>query len=118
MYSEAIVEYRKARELDDDPFVTALLARSLAKSGGRGEAAKLRDQLRAESARRYVPNIAFALVYAALDNKDEAFKWLEKDFAERTYVPSLYAFYPLLDDLRDDQHFADLVRRVALAKMD
>ena len=118
MYSEAIVEYRKARELDDDPFVTALLARSLAKSGGRGEAAKLRDQLRAESARRYVPNIAFALVYAALDNKDEAFKWLEKDFAERTYVPSLYAFYPLLDDLRDDQHFADLVRRVALVKMD
>jgi TolB-like protein/Tfp pilus assembly protein PilF len=118
MYSEAILEYRNARELDDDPFVTALLARSLAKSGGRGEAAKMRDQLRAESARRYVPNIAFALVYAALDDKDEAFKWLEKDFADRSYFPTLYAVHPLLDDLRDDPRFADLVRRVALAKMD
>ncbi|MCA1849518.1 MAG: protein kinase [Acidobacteria bacterium] len=118
MYSEAIVEYRKARELDDDPFVTALLARSLAKSGGRGEATKLRDQLRAESARRYVPNIAFALVYAALDDKDEAFKWMEKDFAERSFYPSFYAVYPLLDDLRDDPRFADLVRRVESAKMD
>jgi TolB-like protein/Flp pilus assembly protein TadD len=118
MYSEAIAEYRRARELDDDPVVTALLARSLTKSGGRDEAAKLRDQLRAEAARRYVPNVAFALVYAALDDKDEAFKWLEKDFAERTHVPSLYAFYPLLDDLRNDPRFADLVRRVELAKTD
>jgi TolB-like protein/Tfp pilus assembly protein PilF len=118
MYSEAIVEYRKARELDDDPFVTALLARSLAKSGGRGEAAKLRDQLRAESARRYVPNIAFALVYAALDDKDEAFKWLEKDVAERSFYPSFYAYDPFFDDLRDDPRFADLVRRVESTKMD
>ena len=118
MYSEAIVEYRKAHELDDDPLVTALLARSLAKSGGRGEAAKLRDQLRAESAHRYVPNVAFALVYAALDDRDEAFKWLEKDFVERSYFPSLYAVDPRLDDLRDDPRFADLLRRVELAKMD
>ena len=37
---------------------------------------------------RYVPNIAFALVYAALDDKDEAFKWLEKRFC-RTVIFSI-----------------------------
>jgi hypothetical protein len=68
--------------------------------------------------RRYVPNIAFALVYAALDDKGEAFKWLEKDFAERSYFQSWYAGHSLLDDSRDDPRCADLVRRVELARMD
>jgi hypothetical protein len=71
---------------------------------------------RCSSGQYIVPNIAFALVYGALDDKDEAFKWLEKDFADRSYFPTLYAVHPLLDDLRDGPRFADLVRRVELAK--
>ena len=118
MYAEAITEYRKAHELDDDPLVLAYLARSLAKSGERIEALKLRDQLHAEAARRYVSHYAFVLVYASLGDKGEAFKWLEKDFLDRTYNPPAYAVDPSLDDLRDDPRFADFVRRGAQAKMD
>ena len=118
MYAEAIVEFRKARELDDDPLVMAYLARTLAKSGGRSEAIKLRDQLHAEATRRYVPHYAFVLVYAALGDKDEAFQWLEKDFLDRTSSPPSYGTDPSLDDLRDDPRFADFVRRVEQAKMD
>jgi tetratricopeptide (TPR) repeat protein len=118
MYSEAIAEYRKANELDNDPLVTALLARTLAKSGQRGEAIKLLDQLKADATRRFVPNMAFVFVYAALGDRDEAFKWLEKDFVEHSYSPARIAVDPKYDDLRDDPRFAGLVRRVALAKMD
>jgi len=118
MNAEAIAEYRRALELNDDPWVKALLARSLAKSGQRGEAIKMLGQLRSESARRYVQSVAFALVYAALGEKNEAFLWLEKDFAERSLYPPYYLLNPLYDDLRDDPRFQDLVRRVASAKKD
>ena len=103
---------------DDDPWVTALLARSLATSGRRDEATTERDKLVAESTRRYVPNIGFAIVHAALGEIDEAFAWLERDLAERSLFPPFYTIDPILDELRHDPRFDDLVRRVGLAKMD
>jgi serine/threonine-protein kinase len=118
MYSEAIIEYRKASELDDDPVVTALLARTLAKSGQRSAAIQMLHELRADATRRFIPNMAFVYVYAALGDRDEAFKQLEKDFVERSYSPARIAVDPRYDDLRDDPRFADLVRRVASARMD
>ena len=75
-------------------------------------------ELQSESARRYVSSASLALVYGALGDKDKAFAWLEKEVAERTPRPTLFSVNPLWDDLRDDPRFADLVRRVALAKMD
>ena len=117
-YAEAIAEYRKALALSDDPWVKALLARSLAKSGQRDEAIKILGELQSESAHRYVPSSGFAIVYAALGEKDKAFVWLEKDVTERTPRPALFSVNPVFDDLRDDPRFADLVRRIALAKTD
>ena len=117
-YAEAIVGYRKALALNDDPWVKAQLARSLAKSGQRGEAIKILGELQSESARRYVSSASLALVFGALGEKDKAFVWLEKEFAERTPRPPAFSVNPLWDDLRDDPRFADLVQRVALAKMD
>jgi len=116
MYSEAIAEYKKALQLDNDPLTKAFLARSLAYAGQRDEALKLLEQLKAESAKQYVPSIVFSLVYAALGNKDEAFIWLEKDFAERSMNPPFYATL-LLDDLRGDPRLDELIRRANAAVM-
>jgi eukaryotic-like serine/threonine-protein kinase len=113
MYAEAISAFRKAIELGNDPWDVAFLARSLARAGQRAEAVKLLGQLKAESARRYVSKFSIALIYAALGDKDQAIAWLEKDFAERTFSPPFYAVDPMLDDLRSDPRFADLVRRAA-----
>lgn len=88
----------------------------MAKSSQRDEAVKLLEQLKAESARRYVPNLSFALVYAALGEKGEAFVW--KKISPRSISPTYYAVNALFDDFRDDPRFADLIRRAALAKMD
>jgi serine/threonine-protein kinase len=114
MYREAIEEYRKALELNDDPTAKAFLALSLAKSGQRGEAIKLRDQLNLESPHRYVSSYYFAILHIALGEKDEAFAWLEKDIAERSSWPVLYAVSPELDDLRDDPRFKDMLKRLNL----
>jgi hypothetical protein len=37
-----------------------------------------------ESPRHYVPSTAIAELYAALDQRDEAFRWLDAAFDERT----------------------------------
>src|SRR5215831_3441531 len=117
-YGEAIAEFRKALALDDDPWVKALLARSLVKSGQRAEAVSILAELQSEAAHRYVTSAAFALVFAALGEKDKAFVWLEREVTERASRPPLFSVNPVFDDLRDDLRFQDVIRRVAAAKLD
>jgi TolB-like protein/Flp pilus assembly protein TadD len=117
-YVEAIAEFRKALALDDDPWVKALLARSLVKSGQRGEAMRLLTELQSAAEHRYVTSAALALVFAALGEKDKAFVWLEREISERASRPPLFSVNPVFDDFRDDPRFQDLLHRIALAKLD
>ena len=58
----------------------------------------------------------FAVLYAGLGDKDKAFAELEKSFNARGIeVPGLNVD-PLMDPLRDDPRFADLIKRVGLPK--
>ncbi|MDQ3907644.1 MAG: hypothetical protein M3268_04790 [Acidobacteriota bacterium] len=111
-YGEAIALQRKAMELSNDPIEKGYLAFSLAKSGRRDEALKLLDELKREASAGYVPSYAVGLAYLDLKQKDEAFVWLEKDADEHGITAAFYAVDPLLDDLRPDPRFADLLRRV------
>jgi len=114
LYAEAIAEFRKALALNDDPFVKALLARSLAKSGGRGEAMKLVEQLKSEAADRYIPSYCFVIAYTALGEKEEALVWMERDIAERSPFASYSAVERALDDLRGEARFKEMLKRLNL----
>jgi tetratricopeptide (TPR) repeat protein len=118
MYSQAIAECRRSIELNPEPWGKGLLAVALAKSGGRGEAMKLRDELRSEIARRYVASYFVAIADTALGERDEAFAALEKDFAERSTHFSWVPIDPLLDDLRADPRWVALMQRVESSKLD
>lgn len=118
MYREAISEYRKSLELNPDPYAKGLLAIALSKSGGRAEALKLRDELVAESSRRYLPGYHIAIANIALGEKDEAIKWLERDVNERGPQCTTFAIDPLLDDLRADPRFVELMNRIKSSKID
>jgi serine/threonine-protein kinase len=114
MYREAIIELKKSLELSNDPAAIGYLGLTLAKSGRRDEAMKLLNQLKRESAERYVPSFAFALIYIGHNEKEEAFVWLEKGVAERSSYASSYAIDPVLDDLRSDPRFKDMLKRLNL----
>ena len=118
MYREAISEYRKSLELNPDPYAKALLALALSKTGRRTEAIKLRDELIAESTRRYLPGYHIAIADIAVGEKDEALKWLERDFTERGPQCGTFAIDPLLDDLRADPRFGDLIHRIETSRID
>lgn len=117
-YKEAVAYYQKARELDDNPFLKAMLIRALSKTGEHEEAVKLFSELQHESKSHYVQRSALAIAYAALGEQDNAFALLEDDFAERSSRPPGFSVSPIWDDLRDDPRFAELIRRVEISKLE
>jgi len=62
---------------------------------------------------KYVPAQTVALVYVGMGDKDKAFEWLDKAFAEKR-INDLKAF-AVWDPLRSDPRFQDLLRRMNLA---
>jgi TolB-like protein/Flp pilus assembly protein TadD len=118
MQREAIAAIKKSLELNPDPFAKALLIMALVKNGERGEATKVRDELRRDAAQRYVPNYFLALAAMALGEKDEAFAQLEKEVADRGAYASGLDMDPNVDELRSDPRLTALVRKVEAAKID
>ena len=114
-FSEALAEYQKARQLNpDDPHVVALLARLYAISGKRDEALRTLSQLKSMARERYVADYSIALIYAALGEKDQAFELLEKSYRDHTVDMLTLHYDPLIDNLRSDPRFGDLLRRIGL----
>ena len=55
------------------------------------------------------------MLYAGLGHKEEALIWLEKAFAERADGLTWLNVEPMLDELRSDARFQDLIRRIGLS---
>jgi eukaryotic-like serine/threonine-protein kinase len=64
---------------------------------------------------QYVSPMNFAMTYAKLGDKDAAFAWLEKAFAERSPWVVFLNEDPDFDDIRSDPRFAALVKRIGLS---
>jgi TolB-like protein/Tfp pilus assembly protein PilF len=113
----AIEEYQKARALNDDPVVLALLGHAYASSGNKMEAEKILNQLKELSKERYVTGYNFAIVYLGLGDKEEALRWLQKSYQDRAgYGTVSIKVDPLLDPLRGDPRFEELVTKVFAPK--
>jgi TolB-like protein/Flp pilus assembly protein TadD len=113
-YWESVASLQRYLELDDDPVTRAYLALASAKTGDRDEAVKQLDWLKQESSKRYITGTAFAITYIALGQKDEAYKWLEKDVDDRSGWATWYAVAPAFDDLRDEPRFKAMLKRMGL----
>ena len=70
--------------------------------------------MQALAAETYVKPYFLGMAHAALGERDEAFAYFEKSQAE--YDPWLLWFgtEPMLDPLRDDARYQDLLRRMKL----
>jgi len=115
MHEEAIAEFQKAVALSrGDPTQVAALGHGFAVARKRAEAEKILNELKKLSKRRYFPTYFIALIYVGLDDKNQAFEWLEKAFAERSANLTVLKAEPMFDPLRSDAPFQDLLRRVGL----
>lgn len=114
--SAAIAEYKRAVEMsqgDTDP--TAQLAHGYAVAGQRAAAEQILDRLQADANTRYISPYMIATIYAGLDEKDKAFYFLGKAYAERsTDLPYFLKADLRLDRIRSDRRLQDLFRRMKL----
>ena len=106
-YTEAIAAYERAREVDPNGRgFQASIARVYALMGRRREARQMVSGLKAN------PYLV-AAVYAALGDKDEAFRVLEKGVEEHQFITPLKV-EPPLESLHSDPRWEALLRRMNL----
>lgn len=113
MYREAISAYQEAINLGgDNPGTQIYLGVAYAKAGDRERAREILKRL--QTSRSYVSPGELAILYVALDEREDAFKSLERAYAEHDLQLQYLAVDPAFDSLRGEARFQDLVRRVGL----
>ncbi len=112
-YAEAIAEYERVLMIPAAADRTTGLAYTYAITGEDKKARKLLDGLRKQPL--YLNDYNMAVVHAGLGEKDGAFRWLERAFDNRSWWLAYLKVDPLLDPIRDDARFPELMRRVGLS---
>jgi TolB-like protein/Tfp pilus assembly protein PilF len=111
----AIARLENARHLEGaTPEVLSALGRLYALAGKNEEAKKIISQLQEQATRRWVAGYDIAVIYAALGKKDQAFHFLDKEYAEGFWYLNFLKVDPELDSLRSDPRFSELLSRVGL----
>jgi Serine/threonine protein kinase len=90
----------------------SFLGFAYAVAGKRDEARDVLESLEVMDRERYVPAHNFAMIYAGLGDFDKSFEWLEKAYRERTGFLPFMKVEPIVDCLREDPRFHDLIRRI------
>jgi tetratricopeptide (TPR) repeat protein len=109
---EAIPYCRLAVEISKRaPLCLWILAQVLAGEGEQNEARQILEELKELQSDRYVSPYYFGMIYAALGEDDEAFRWLEKTIDEHVYWAHWFAAEYRLDRLRKDARYKKLLER-------
>lgn len=117
-YDLWLEESEKGAKLSNDSDWLAVVEaakREYSRSGYRG-AMKATVALEEDQAKRiYIDPAWIAGRYAFLGEKDQAFAWLEKAYAEKSGVLATnLKCYPFFDSLPSDSRYADLLKRMGL----
>jgi serine/threonine protein kinase/Tfp pilus assembly protein PilF len=115
MLPEATAEFQKSTTLwPGNALSLASLGHAFASSGKKQKAEEALSMLLGQRKRGFVPAYDIAIVYAGLNNKDQAFEWLQKANEERSAFLVFVRWDPRLDNLHSDPRFQDLLRKIGL----
>jgi tetratricopeptide (TPR) repeat protein len=114
-YANALRELQQALALSgNETSFKAELGNAYAVAGKKPEALVILHDLLQMSARQYVSPYSIALVYAGLEQKDEAFRWLDKAYDERSVRLINIEVHPRFASLHSDPRFTALLQRIGL----
>jgi tetratricopeptide (TPR) repeat protein len=114
-YPEAISELHLVRNSAPQfSLPLALLGHAYGVSGQRDEAKKAMADLQKMAQVRYVPPHEFAAIHLGLGEHQKALDLLEKAFQEHSGLMVYLKLEPVLDPLRGERRFKELVRKVGL----
>ena len=114
-FDDAIEELRRA---NNDSTVTsdAVVGYVYALAGRRQEARAVLREVEQRSARGYVVPLDFSIIYAALGERDQAFRWLRRAYDEHSPLLVWINVAAWYDTVRDDPRFTALVRDLGLQR--
>ena len=118
MYEEAFRQFQKASEMPENyaqTMIRADLGHLYAVWGKRAEAQQVLAELLRKSEQSYVSAYDVAVVYAGLNENEQAFRWLDKAIVQRPFWLCWLKVDPRLDSLRDDPRFRNLLRSIGQA---
>jgi hypothetical protein len=81
-------------------------------SGRREAATRILADLLELTKREYVPRYHIAIIYAGLNDRNQALTWLEKAYEERDQWLCQLKVEPMLDGLRGEPRFQALLNRI------
>lgn len=114
-HAKAIAHLKSARTgTGEMPLMDAALGLAYAVSGKKAETMKLAEAFKSAARKRYIPPTYFGMLFAGLGDKDKALVWLEKAFEERADGLTWLNVEPMLDEVRSDPRFQDLIHRIGL----
>jgi len=115
MLPQAIAEFRRAGTLfPGNPTLMMALGGVYALASDKAQARSYLAALVNLSKQRYVPAVYMVGITAGLNDKDEAFRWLDQAVEDRCDYVIYLGHEPGLDNLRADPRFREFVHRIGL----
>lgn len=113
-FEEAIASHQHAIALGGGSHVLAGLGSVYARWGKRDGALKVIEELKELMTKSYVPAYQIAMVYAFMGDKDSAFEWLDKAYAERNGTLAFLKIDVAMDSLKGDPRLDSLMHSLGL----
>jgi eukaryotic-like serine/threonine-protein kinase len=117
MYPKVVDEFKLLGQSSGDPqdieFASAL-EQGFKSGGWKGALAKGAEARVAQRKASFFTAYNIAILYAALGDKDETFRWLNAAYEERDFQMESLRTDFILDPVRSDPRFAELERKVGL----
>jgi len=113
-HHEAIAAFQKAVEYSGNREGYPALAHAHARAGNTAEARIILNEMTKNTETRALAAPLIAQIYLGLGERDQAMEWLMRGVEERSFWITMLKVDPIYDDLRKDQRFRDLLKRIAL----
>jgi len=112
---KAIAELKAASTSPGEyPLVDAALGLAYAVSGQQEETKKMAEIFQETFSKRYIPPTYFGMLYAGMGDTTRAIMWLNKALSERADGLTWLGVEPMLDQMRSDPRFQDLLKQIGL----
>ena len=117
-YTQALTSYRKLKQLfpsNRGENIDSYLGYIYALTNRREEAIEILNTLQSDLPKDFsIAPMDIAWVYVGLGDLDGCFKWLEKAFDEHAFFFGFIRYFPLVEKVRRDPRFNDLLKRANL----
>ncbi len=116
-YDLWLQEYETGYQLSHQPEYEAMFKQVGKVYARSGPQPALREWAKQEvelSKRRYEDPALIGFIYATAGDKDQAFEWLEKGFKEKSDAIQYLKTSPMLDPIRSDPRYTNLLKRMGL----